>query len=109
MKLSLCLSARQRSQDFDTTSFFYIFSISSFANNRIIGRIFERKLKSRNVIRSDVRGLGSFRRNSYAQYGVFLNKNFIQSCMLAIYLYTKCSESVHQHVAGIPEHDKACS
>jgi hypothetical protein len=40
---------------------------------------------------------------------IFLNQNFIQSKVFTIHLVTKLSESVHQHVAYVTEHDEACS
>jgi hypothetical protein len=39
---------------------------------------------------------------------VHLNENFIQCEVFTVHLVTEASESVHQHVAYITEHNEAC-
>lgn len=56
------------------------------------------------LITSCIRGLWPFLRKHHIV--IFLNENFIQSEMFTIYLVTKGSESLCQHVANITELDK---
>jgi hypothetical protein len=48
------------------------------------------------MLMSGIRGLGPFWQNSYVEYGAFLNKNFIQSKVLTIYVVlSKSSRNIN--------------